>query len=284
MSVAEVPLDATFGVAEPQAGSPVVGQSFAIGPHMHRTESGELGGCLQSALCDAKHRIYCDHANYYSWLNLRDVTFGVAASAPLANTSLDVDFQDWYQNDVRSPDSDNFTASWKVLGNGRIIIPTFVGLALVGGMMEDRPLVSALGEYGDRVTRGYLVGMPPMLLMQSFLGSSRPGEASVGSQWKPFDDCNAISGHAFVGAVPLITAAMMAENPWAKSGLYVCSGFTAWSRLNDNDHYLSQVALAWWMAYLACRAVDDTECGHQQIDFAPLVTRDVSGIALVFRR
>jgi len=123
-----------------------------------------------------------------------------------------------------------------------------------------------------------------MLLMQSLLGGSRPGEASVESQWKPFDDDNAVSGHAFVGAVPFITAAKMTENRWLKSGLYLCSTFTAWSRVDHDRHYLSQVCLGWWMAYLACDAVDGTEQKDRCYEVAPVVTREVTGVGITVRR
>ena len=31
------------------------------------------------------------------------------------------------------------------------------------------------------------------------------------------------------------------------------------TRINDNAHYLSQVWLGWWMAFLACESVNKTE-------------------------
>ncbi len=140
------------------------------------------------------------------------------------------------------------------------------------------------GDFGKRVTRSYLVGAPPMLLMQSVLGGSRPGENSVGSQWKPFDDDNAVSGHAFIGAVPFITAAKMTENPWAKGVFYACSVLTPWSRVNDDSHYMSQAILGWWMAYLACNAVDDTQRESRSMTLTPIITPQMTGMALVLRR
>lgn len=233
---------------------------------------------------ETKHNVRSDYRNYYSFPGMRDLWVGVALAAPFANTSLDSDFQHWYQDDVRSSGCDDFAAFWKTFGEGKIFIPVFAGLGLAGGLLEDRPLIGIAGDFGDRVTRSYLVGAPPMLFMQFLLGGSRPGETSVGSQWKPFDDINGVSGHAFIGAVPFITAAKMAENPWAKSTLYICSTFTAWSRINDNQHYASQAVLGWWMAYLACRAVDDTERRHRCVTLAPLVTPEMVGVGVVARR
>ncbi|HYW78759.1 MAG TPA: phosphatase PAP2 family protein, partial [Thermoguttaceae bacterium] len=173
---------------------------------------------------------------------------------------------------------------WRTCGVGEICIPVYAGLAFAGAVFEDRPLINCFGTFGGNVTRGYLVGAPSLLLMQFTLGASRPGETSVGSQWKPFTDDNAVSGHAFIGAVPFLTAAGMTDNPWLKGGLYVCSTFTGWSRINDHYHYLSQVGLGWWMAYLSCRAVQQTNGDEENLTFAPLVTPDMVGGCVMMRR
>lgn len=243
-----------------------------------------FGSRVRSMFQEARCKIRSDHVNYYSWPTMRDLALGITLASPIANTSIDGDFQSWYQDDVRSRDTDDFAAFWKTFGEGQIFIPAFVGLGLVGRCFEDRPLLGTVGDFGDRVTRSYLVGAPPMLLMQFTLGAGRPGETSAGSHWQSFEDTNAVSGHAFMGSVPFITAAQMAENPWAKSALYICSTFTAWSRVNDDKHYLSQAALGWWMGYLACRAVDGTKYVDKGYTLTPMVTPEMAGVGLIVRR
>jgi len=49
-------------------------------------------------------------------------------------------------------------------------------------------------------------------------GASRPSEGD--SKWRPLKDSNGLSGHAFIGAVPFITAAKMNDNPYIKTILY----------------------------------------------------------------
>jgi hypothetical protein len=157
-------------------------------------------------------------------------------------------------------------------------------LAVIGALCDDRPLGRGLGDFGTRTIRAYGVGAPPMLFMQTALGASRPGETRYRSRWKPLDDSNAVSGHAFVGAVPFITAAKMTEDPLLKGGLYFCSTLTGWSRVNDNRHYLSQAWLGWWMAFLACQAVQETELEDRRLAFVPVNSREMVGIGMVFRR
>ncbi len=224
-----------------------------------------------------------DYRNYYTRSTFWELSLATALAAPFANTSVDADFGDWYQRSVRSSGTDDFAAFWKTFGEGQIFAPACAGLWLAGESLQDLPVMDRLGTFGGRATRGYAVGAPPVLFMQFFLGGDRPGEHSDGSQWRPFSDNNAVSGHAFMGAVPFITVAKMTEDPWARSALYTCSTLTAWSRVNDDAHYLTQACLGWWMAYLACCAVDETDRSRHALEMMPLVTPEMLGVGVMYR-
>jgi hypothetical protein len=243
--------------------------------------NSRLGRMWQQAKCN----IWTDHTYYYSWTTFRDLALGLAIAAPVANTNVDEHFRDWYRREVRSPGTDKLSTFWKPFGNGYIVAPGFVGLALVGRYFENVPVFGPTGDFSGRVTRGYLVGTPPMLLLQYALGASRPEVSSIGSHWRPFHANHSVSGHAFMGAVPFLTAAGMVENPWAKGTLYALSTFPAWSRFNDGDHYLSQVWLGWWMGYLACNAVRATQQQEdKQLTLTPIATPEMVGMGMVYRR
>jgi len=228
--------------------------------------------------------ICCDHRHYYRWRPMYCMALGFAGGAVLANTAMDRHFQDWYQDDVRCSGTDDVSTFFKVFGEGQIFVPAFAGLALVDVFCEDMPVLGIAGDFGARASRAYLVGAPPMLLMQFVTGASRPGEAPCHSEWKPFDDNNGVSGHAFMGAVPFITAARMCDGFWLKSCFYILSTFTAWSRVNDDRHYLSQACLGWWMAYTACLAVDQTEYDRRLVALTPIATPEMTGVGLIVRR
>lgn len=229
--------------------------------------------------------IRCDYRNYYTCRTARDLCLGVGIMAAVANTTCDQKFRDWWQDDVRSSGTDSLASGFEPFGRGEIFIPAFAGMAVAGHIFRDRPLGRRCGEFGERVTRGYLVGAPPMLFMQAMLGASRPGEDPVyDSRWKPFDDNNAVSGHAFMGAVPFLTAAQMTDRPILKGGFLFLSTFPAWTRINDDAHYLSQACLGWWMAYLACRAVNDTQTFNRRFEMLPMTEPDTVGIQMVWSR
>lgn len=242
------------------------------------------GPQFRQSLDEILRKVRADHAHYYSPHTLRDLTLGVALAAPLANTSLDHDFRNWWQDDVRTSQTDRAASCWKVFGEGAIFLPAMACLSLAGHVLDDRPVFELAGDFGSRATRAYVVGAPSVLCMQVLLGASRPGETDDHSRWKPFDDSNAVSGHAFVGSVPFITAAHMTESRAAQALLYFGSACTAWSRVNDDAHYLSQAVLGWYMAYLACRSVHATNHNLEPWSLVPLTGPELSGLGLVWRR
>ncbi len=246
--------------------------------------SRDVGSLLLAHLDGLKHGVCSDYANFYSRSTMGDLLLGIAGTSILANTPLDADFQQWYQDDVRSAATDDFGAFFKNFGEGDVVIPIASCIAFGATLLDGPPALDLAGEFGRRTTRSFLVGSPPVLFAQYAVGSSRPGESSAGSKWKPFDDCNGVSGHAFVGALPFITAARMAEGPWLKGLFYACSTFTAWSRVDHDVHYLSQAGLGWWMAYLACRAVDETQQQDRGYALRPIVTPEMAGVGIVLWR
>ncbi len=274
----------TYPVTSATYGDPVVvptfGDDYCVPVDECPTFTERFCDKAARGWCDIK----CDYRHYYSCRTGRDLLLCVGAAAIMANTSIDQDFQDWVQDDVRSSGSDDFASFWKTFGEGEYFVPAWAGLALVGSVLDDLPAMRTVGDFGYRTTRSYLVGTPPMLFMQYCLGASRPVEPN-GSQWHPFQDNNGVSGHAFCGAVPFITAAQMSENCCVKGGFYFLSTLTGWSRVNDDSHYLSQAWMGWWMAYLSCRAVSDTE-EHKKRCYtvAPMVAPGTVGMLMEYRK
>jgi hypothetical protein len=237
---------------------------------------------LYGSLYEFRQDVCGDYRNYYSWRTARDLLLCTGGAAIMANTTIDEKFQHWVQDDARSSESDEFADFWKCFGNGKIFIPAWAGLGVAASMLDRWPVTSNVGEFGLRTTRSYLVGIPPMYFMQYCLGGSRPEEGK-GSDWQPFDDSNGVSGHAYIGAVPFITAAQMCDNRCLKGCFYFMSVLPAWSRVNDDSHYLSQVWMGWWMAYLSSRAVSETQ-QEKCMSVSPILAPNTIGMMLEYRR
>jgi len=211
------------------------------------SEGLALGDSLIKDLANIKN----DFKNFYlSGDNLLRLGIGIGCAGLFANTSMDGDIQEFYQDNIRSDVTDDLSKILKIPGNIFITPPVLLGTYL---LFKD----SSTGEWAQKSLRAMAVGTPAGLLLQRVTGASRPSEGD--SKWRPFNDANGLSGHAFIGAIPFITAAKMNENPYMKGLLYGLSVLPGLSRINDNEHYFSQTALGWYLALLSCNAVEKTD-------------------------
>jgi|GEM_PF-1142919 len=229
-------------------------------------------GFLETLISDQRH--------FYSRENAGPFMLSLGATGILANTRMDQEFADWYQDGVRSETTDDIAAFAKEFGEQWQMMGMYVGASLLGRTMSDD---SMLAMWGDRSIRSMLVGVPPLLFMQRALGSSRPNDVPPDSHWDFWGDDNGASGHTFVGAVPFLVAAQMAERPAARATWTVLSTFAGWSRINDNDHYLSQVVMGWTLAWLATRSVGNSDASLMP-EIVPVVVGETPGIGLSIRR
>lgn len=226
-----------------------------------------------------KDTVYEDHKNFYSVENLGSLAIAIGISGILSNTSADREIQNWYQESLRSKKTDDFSRVTKTFGRGATTVPIYLGATLLGQLTRDIKFGSAIGEWGERSLRAILVGAPPMLFLQTALGASRPNEGN--SHWHPFADNNGVSGHSFMGAIPFLAASEITDNACLKYCLYLGSTLCGLSRINDDDHYFSQAALGWWMAYLAATGVNKTE--KRRVFVAPVLLDNTLGIKVTIR-
>ncbi len=231
-------------------------------------------------------RMWEDQKNFYSPESLTLLGGGLIIGGAMANSSIDDDIHRHFQSSVRGATSDDWFESLhasKELGNGMYTLPVFATAWAAGELFPDNAFVETSGRWGERSMRGFVVGAPPLIVMQQLTGGSRPTETDESSEWHPMRDNNGISGHAFMGSLPFITAAKMTEHRGYKLLFYAGSTLAPLSRVNDNAHYPSQVALGWWMAYLAASAIDATDDPNSRWRFYPYSTGEGSGMMAEFR-
>jgi membrane-associated phospholipid phosphatase len=233
----------------------------------------------------AGYKVLDDYRNFYSCEPLVCLTGAFGAGALMANTGFDVTMQDAWQSGVAPTSLGTFFSDCKFLGEGKYLLPVAGAAAVTGMAFEGAPVGDFIGEWGSRSLRMFVVGAPPLYVLQWATGASRPDESSAGSKWKAFQDSNGVSGHAFIGAVPFLAAADMVESPLLKGTLYVCSTFTGFSRMTDNAHFPSQVFLGWYLAWASARAVNATEMhfADMEVRVVPLPMADLGGMAVEAR-
>ncbi len=274
--------DASKGLAELaiESSGPPASPSPPYGVSGDRGFKMWLGGEVTTTCDNVLH----DYSNYYTGSTLGEFVVILAPAAVFANSDWDADVGVWYQEHIRSVDTNRVSNFIRPLGAGFITIPIYVSAKFVGEYFDDLPGMALLGEFGDRTCRALAVGAPPFLALQYATGGGRPSDYLDESYWRPFRGSHGASGHAFMAAVPFLTLAGMTDDPLAKCFFYACSPWTGFTRINDNVHYLSQVWLGWWMAYLATDAVNKTEKGKSPVALTPICTPEMTGVGLVLQR
>ncbi|MGA1869756.1 MAG: phosphatase PAP2 family protein [bacterium] len=240
--------------------------------------SASASSGLANRLYMIKNTISKDYGNFYSTGNSGQLMAGIAFAGLLANTNVDMDIQKVYQTSFKNKNTDNLAKVTKPFGNGMETLPAYLGIALIGEVIKNSHFDFTAGEWSRRSLRSITVGAPSLLFLQRALGASRPKETH--SHWQPFNDDNGVSGHSFMGAVPFLTAAHMCNNSLLRCSLYIGSTLTGISRINDNNHYFSQAALGWWMAYLA--SAGNEGIGNEEVVIAPGVIQESVGLFMIF--
>lgn len=206
-----------------------------------------------------------DAGHFYSKKNALFLGKVLIPCAIMANTKIDKDISTFYQENIRSYSSDRASKVMKIAGsNMPITIALMTGLT-ASYFLQETTAGKNIYNYTINTFRGIVTGLPSLIAGQNLLGGDRPCQ-NTNSYWGPFSNDHGVSGHAFMGAIPFITAANMTSNPYLKGIFFVASTGTALSRINDNAHFASQIILGWGLAFASCNAVEHTNLTIQASD------------------
>ena len=198
-----------------------------------------------------------DAKNFYSKETGSTLLKGLVPAVLMAHTPMDKRVTSFYQDKIRGNATDKTAKAIKLNGDNKFLVVTYLSNITLGYFLRDTKAGMGMYNFGVNAIRSTIVGLPPLIFGQNFIGAGRPEHFK--SHWTPFSNDKAISGHAYMGAVPWITLAMMVKNPILKTICYAGSTGVCFSRLNDNAHYPSQLLLAWILAYSSCNAVHRTD-------------------------
>ena len=190
-----------------------------------------------------------DYKNFYHFVNSKYLMMGLGLSALSAHSKLDTHFQGWFQRKVANQGfAGDLASSTKIFGERPWVLAYF-GLSLFDTEKCSPALCKGVLNWADQSRRMVVVGLPLVWGLQYTLGARRPYQG--GSKWTYFDDSHAVSGHAFIGAIPFLGVAGQVKNPYLKATLIGLSTLPAWSRVHDDQHYLSQSFMGWLIAWRA---------------------------------
>jgi membrane-associated phospholipid phosphatase len=158
----------------------------------------------------------------------------------------------------RSNASDDVATFFRHMGQPEIYGTLSLGL-IGAGLIGHRPKLTRAGE---RLVTSIVLTAAEFEAIKHLTGRARPDSGLGAFHFDPLSHSDAFpSGHASVAFTLAASLADDIHQTWATVGLYTFATGTAYSRLNDNRHWLSDVALGAALGITTAKLVD----GHWQV-------------------
>ncbi len=200
-----------------------------------------------------------------------DRWFAAAAVAGVAASTMG-DGWAWRQSQSPAPDASRFARVTQRLGDPRIMGPALLASYLTG-RISNLPDVSAASARVAGATLGAVVLCEGLKLA---VGRVRPFAAPGDpDQFHPFDwnDSSFPSGHttfAFAAASAIDAETQARWVPWV---VYPAAAAVGWARVEQDEHWLSDVAAGAALGYWTGRTIDRMERGRGLFDRAHFLFR-----------
>jgi membrane-associated phospholipid phosphatase len=181
----------------------------------------------------------------------------VAVGGLSALMLLDRPAQRFFQHN-RSAHSDDVAGDVRHFGQVEVFGTVTVGLVAAGLVSGDDELTRA----GGRLATTLLLAGAAASAGKLALGRPRPEESLDADGYSPFSGQDAMpSGHSTVAFALAAALSDDINRTWATVGLYTVATGVAWSRLNDNRHWLSDVTAGALLGITSAKLVN----GHWRI-------------------
>lgn len=160
------------------------------------------------------------------------------AAGVVGIVSISDDNVDRWIQDQRSSHSDDIARVFKWGGSPAVGLGVPAAI-IVTGVVTKNP---KLQRSGGRVLGSVALAGVTTGAIKFVVGRFRPDEATSQYVFKPFSKHDAFpSGHTTIAFSLATSLSEEIHRPWATAVLYAGATGTAWSRLNDQKHWLSDV-------------------------------------------
>lgn len=212
-----------------------------------------------------------DYKVHYGFYGLPRLLAGLSIAGILANTDGDHSLRDEWQKHLRNKSSDNFFSwidDYGSVSQYQYVIPIYL-ISSWAGYHSDNKTICWIGKWGAQSFRALLLGAPQQAILTEMLGSPRPPQGP--SKWSWFKHNRAVSGHAFYGSLPILSAAKLTDSIPAKVALYTLSLLPPIARIHNDKHYTSQAFLGWWIALQSTNSVAQSNNVRKLNDFQAVI-------------
>jgi endonuclease/exonuclease/phosphatase family metal-dependent hydrolase/membrane-associated phospholipid phosphatase len=140
----------------------------------------------------------------------------------------------------RSPTTDDLAGVFRRVGQPEVFGTVSAGLIGVG-LVGDRP---QLTRAGGRLVGSLVIAGTGTFAIKKVVGRARPSADLGAFVFRPFTHNESLpSGHTAMAFALATSLADELNRLWLTVGLYALATGTAWSRMNDDRHWVSDVSL-----------------------------------------
>ncbi len=163
----------------------------------------------------------------------------VVGAGLLTMAVVDAPVQEWSSNpDHYTQTADDFANAFKYFGAPAVVVPVSGGIILVG-LIAKKP---GIFHSGLRVGASVVLASVVTGVFKYSLGRVRPYDTNEVWDYQPFSGNTSMwSGHTVLAFSFATSLAQEIHRTWATVGLYTLATGTAWSRVYDNQHWVSDV-------------------------------------------
>jgi membrane-associated phospholipid phosphatase len=163
-----------------------------------------------------------------------------------------------FAQDNRTSSGDDVARAFRHFGQPEIYGTVTLGLVAAGLVAGDNEVTRA----GGRLAATLLLAGATTTASKLALGRPRPSESLDVDGFSPFSGQDAMpSGHTTMAFALATALSDDIGNPWASAGLYTVATGVGWSRINDNRHWLTDVATGALVGITSAKLTD----GHWRL-------------------
>lgn len=236
---------------------------------------------LKGYITDTKYIL----SSPWRWEKSDWLKVSVVAGVTIGLYAYDKDIQEWAQKSRNS--STNSVASWvRPFGDGWVVtpIPALGAFYLYGHSLEDKKAQTTA-----------LLGVESFLVSGAFTEAikftthrHRPNGGNQYDKWDgpSFTTSNLSfpsqdSTSAF--AVGTVIASLYHDNPWIPPSAYGIATLTALSRVNDNDHWASDVFFGSAVGFFTAKAILALHKKDIKIAVIPVMENQLRALAICYK-
>jgi membrane-associated phospholipid phosphatase len=158
-----------------------------------------------------------------------------------------------FAQDNRSSSGNDVAQAFRHFGQPEIYGTVTLGLLTAGWLSGHDEVTRA----GGRLAASLALAGAASTLTKLTLGRPRPSESLDVDGFVPFSGQDAMpSGHTTMAFALATALADDIQKPWASVGLYTIATGVGWSRINDNRHWLSDVAAGALVGITSAKLMD----------------------------